>query len=115
MLTDDATNPRKRPTKNNIIEAMKWLVHNAQPNDSLVFHCKTMPIVMCDAFSDTYQILVTVVRLAILTAMRWMAMMKVSKLSAWRAFPMAKGLLVIYPMDYKREGHIVDDVRQNSP
>ncbi|KAH8112639.1 metacaspase [Phellopilus nigrolimitatus] len=38
MLTDDARNPRQIPTKNNILEAMQWLVRDAQPNDSLFFH-----------------------------------------------------------------------------
>lgn len=38
MLTDDATNPRKQPTVDNIMKAMQWLVQGAQPNDSLFFH-----------------------------------------------------------------------------
>ncbi|KAI0714343.1 peptidase C14, caspase domain-containing protein [Cerioporus squamosus] len=38
MLTDDATNPRQIPTKDNMIQAMRWLVNGAQPNDSLFFH-----------------------------------------------------------------------------
>ncbi|CAL1701735.1 unnamed protein product [Somion occarium] len=38
LLTDDSTNPRALPTKANIIDAMKWLVCDAQPNDSLFFH-----------------------------------------------------------------------------
>jgi hypothetical protein len=38
MLTDDATNPRQKPTKQNIIDGMRWLVAGAQPNDSLFFH-----------------------------------------------------------------------------
>ncbi|KZP21196.1 peptidase C14 [Athelia psychrophila] len=38
MLTDDAKNSRQLPTKENIINAMKWLVRDAQPNDSLFFH-----------------------------------------------------------------------------
>jgi len=38
MLTDDAPNPRMIPTKDNIIQAMQWLVRDAQPNDSLFFH-----------------------------------------------------------------------------
>jgi hypothetical protein len=37
-LTDDASNPRQRPTRDNILRAMQWLVSNAQPNDSLFFH-----------------------------------------------------------------------------
>ncbi|KDR73066.1 hypothetical protein GALMADRAFT_252495 [Galerina marginata CBS 339.88] len=38
ILTDDATNPRMQPTRENIIQAMQWLVRGAQPNDSLFFH-----------------------------------------------------------------------------
>ncbi|KXN84709.1 Metacaspase-1 [Leucoagaricus sp. SymC.cos] len=38
MLTDDAQNPRMKPTKDNIIQAMQWLVKGAAPNDSLFFH-----------------------------------------------------------------------------
>ncbi len=40
LLTDDATNPRQIPTRQNIIEAMHWLVNGAHPHDSLFFHCK---------------------------------------------------------------------------
>ena len=59
MLTDDSRNPRQIPTANNIVsfsvnvrmsvpelflewhqrEAMRWLVRDAKPNDSLFFHC----------------------------------------------------------------------------
>jgi hypothetical protein len=38
ILTDDATNPRMMPTRDNILQAMQWLVRGAQPNDSLFFH-----------------------------------------------------------------------------
>ncbi|EIN07797.1 peptidase C14 [Punctularia strigosozonata HHB-11173 SS5] len=38
MLTDDAQNARQIPTKENIFQAMQWLVRDAQPNDSLFFH-----------------------------------------------------------------------------
>jgi hypothetical protein len=37
-LTDEQENPEMRPTYDNIIEAMKWLVEGAQPGDSLFFH-----------------------------------------------------------------------------
>ncbi|KAL5526293.1 MCA1_2 [Sanghuangporus sanghuang] len=37
-LTDDARNQRQLPTKQNIIDAMQWLVRGASPNDSLFFH-----------------------------------------------------------------------------
>lgn len=38
ILTDDQTEPRMRPTKANIQDAMGWLVRDAQPNDSLFLH-----------------------------------------------------------------------------
>ncbi|KAI0833389.1 caspase domain-containing protein [Trametes gibbosa] len=38
VLTDDASNPRQIPTRDNILAAMQWLVRGAQPNDSLFFH-----------------------------------------------------------------------------
>jgi metacaspase-1 len=38
ILTDDQTNPASKPTRENIIRAMRWLVQGAQPNDSLFFH-----------------------------------------------------------------------------
>lgn len=38
ILTDDTRNPRQMPTKQNMIQAMHWLVQGAQPNDSLFFH-----------------------------------------------------------------------------
>ncbi|EJU04567.1 peptidase C14 [Dacryopinax primogenitus] len=38
MLTDDQSNPRSIPTRANILQAMQWLVRDAQPNDSLFFH-----------------------------------------------------------------------------
>lgn len=37
-LTDDQQNPMSQPTKANILRAMHWLVKDARPNDSLVFH-----------------------------------------------------------------------------
>ena len=38
LLSDDARNPRQIQTRENMIAAMRWLVDNAQPNDSLFFH-----------------------------------------------------------------------------
>ena len=38
MLTDDAVNPRQQPTKQNILDAMHWLVRGASANDALFFH-----------------------------------------------------------------------------
>ncbi|CAO3692819.1 unnamed protein product [Rhizopus stolonifer] len=34
ILTDDQQNPQSIPTKQNMIRAMQWLVHDARPNDS---------------------------------------------------------------------------------
>lgn len=59
MLTDDSSNPRQIPNISNMVsfsanvtmsvlelslewcqrEAMRWLVRDAKPNDSLFFHC----------------------------------------------------------------------------
>ena len=44
LLTDDAKNPRKIPTRKNMIDAMHWLVRSAKPDDSLFFHCKHLII-----------------------------------------------------------------------
>lgn len=38
ILTDDLQKPTSQPTKDNILRAMHWLVNNAKPNDSLLFH-----------------------------------------------------------------------------
>jgi len=37
-LTDEQQDPEKKPTYNNIIEGMKWLVQGAKQGDSLFFH-----------------------------------------------------------------------------
>lgn len=39
MLTDDSPHPGHLPTRNNIINAMRWLVSGAHQSDSLFFHC----------------------------------------------------------------------------
>lgn len=38
ILTDDQREMARVPTKENIMRAMQWLVKDARPNDSLVFH-----------------------------------------------------------------------------
>lgn len=38
ILTDDTRDMVKVPTRDNIIRAMMWLVKDARPNDSLLFH-----------------------------------------------------------------------------
>jgi len=37
-LTDDQQDPSKKPTYDNIVNGMKWLVEGAKPGDSLFFH-----------------------------------------------------------------------------
>jgi len=41
MLTDDTRDPRKMPTRKNMLDAMHWLVRSARTDDSLFFHCKS--------------------------------------------------------------------------
>ncbi|KAF9671809.1 hypothetical protein SADUNF_Sadunf12G0087200 [Salix dunnii] len=38
MLTEEETDPCKRPTKSNMRSALSWLVQGCRPGDSLVFH-----------------------------------------------------------------------------
>ncbi|KAI8079102.1 caspase domain-containing protein [Gilbertella persicaria] len=38
ILTDDQMDPQSIPTKQNIIRAMQWLVHDNRPNDSFFLH-----------------------------------------------------------------------------
>ena len=40
VLTDDTRDPRRLPTKANILGAMKWLVKGSKAHDSLFFHCE---------------------------------------------------------------------------
>ena len=40
LLTDDSKDPRSLPTRDNLIQAMKWLVRGAKKDDSLFFHCE---------------------------------------------------------------------------
>lgn len=38
VLTDDQRDMNFKPTRQNILNGMKWLVNGASPGDSLVFH-----------------------------------------------------------------------------
>ena len=75
LLTDDQQNPMSQPTRANIIRAMRWLVKDARPNDSLFFHYSGHGGQTEDLDGDEddgYD-------------------------------------EVIYPVDFKQAGHIVDD------
>ena len=39
ILTDDTHEKRRIPTRKNMIDAMRWLVHGAKAHDALFFHC----------------------------------------------------------------------------
>lgn len=92
LLTDDQQNPMSQPTKANILRAMHWLVKDAQPNDSLFFH-----------YSGTLS--------------------KMVKRADRLTYPTGHGGQtkdldgdeddgydeVIYPVDFRTAGHIVDD------
>ncbi|KAM5543969.1 hypothetical protein V8D89_002586 [Ganoderma adspersum] len=76
MMTDDATDPRLRPTKTNILDAMHWLVQGAHPHDSLFFHYSGHGAQVKDTDGDEVD-----------------------------GFDE-----VIFPLDFKRSGYIVDDL-----
>ena len=38
ILTDDSNDPNTIPTRANILQAMQWLVNDAQQNDALFLH-----------------------------------------------------------------------------
>jgi len=38
LLTDDASDRRQLPTRKNMIDGMRWLVHGAKSHDALFFH-----------------------------------------------------------------------------
>lgn len=75
MLIDDTSNARQMPTKQNILDAMRWLVKDAQPHDALFFHYSGHGGQVPDKDGD-----------------------EVDGLDE-----------VIYPVDYKKAGFIVDD------
>jgi len=75
ILTDDQQNPVMQPTKHNIIQAMQWLVANAQPNDALFLHYSGHGGQTEDTDGDEED----------------------------------GHDEVIYPVDFKQNGHIVDD------
>ncbi|KAJ7112698.1 caspase domain-containing protein [Mycena epipterygia] len=75
MLTDDSPYARSQPTRKNIIDAMRWLVRDARPHDSLFFHYSGHGGQTPDLDGD--------------------------EVDGYDE--------VIYPVDYKRRGHIVDD------
>lgn len=108
LLTDDTTERRHLPTRQNLINAMRWLVRSAKCNDSLFFHC---------SFFFFLHICVFLIILdsghggqvedkdgdevdGFDEGSLWALIQKTD--SFW--------FTVIFPLDYKEAGFIVDDV-----
>ncbi|KAJ6568035.1 caspase domain-containing protein [Mycena vulgaris] len=75
LLTDDSPHARAQPTRQNMIDAMRWLVKDARPHDALFFHYSGHGGQTRDLDGD--------------------------EVDGYDE--------VIYPLDYKRHGHIIDD------
>ncbi|KAF7348728.1 hypothetical protein MVEN_01391800 [Mycena venus] len=75
VLTEDSPHARAQPTRQNILDAMAWLVRDAHPHDALFFHYSGHGGQTPDLDGD--------------------------EVDGYDE--------VIYPLDYKRAGHIVDD------
>ena len=73
LLTDDSSDPRQIPTRQNMLDAMRWLVRSARTDDSLFFHCMsiiTVSGIPIDSISRSLQTLGTGVRHKTLTEMK---------------------------------------------
>jgi hypothetical protein len=90
ILTDDQQNPMSQPTKQNILRAMHWLVKDAQPNDSLFFHYSGMPTSI-----QNHYLLIRVGHGG-----------QTKDLDGDEEDGYDE---VIYPVDFRQVGHIVDD------
>ncbi|KAF5376933.1 hypothetical protein D9615_007299 [Tricholomella constricta] len=79
LLSDDSKHSRQQPTRKNIIDAMRWLIRSAKPDDSLFFHYSGHGGQTKDVNGD--------------------------EVDGWDE--------VIYPVDFKANGHIIDDEMHN--
>ncbi|PPQ70353.1 hypothetical protein CVT26_013787 [Gymnopilus dilepis] len=93
LLTDDAKDHRALPTRANIIAAMQWLVRHARPHDALFFHysghggqTEDLDGDELDGFDEG------------MSFKSGLAVLCVDVVPS-----------VIYPLDFKTNGHIVDD------
>ena len=94
-LTDDSPNPRQQPTRANILDAMHWLVTKACPHDSLFFHCMLFVPVACSYGAHVVAL----------------DSGHGSQVKDTNGDEIDGYDEVIFPVDYKRNGHITDDVR----
>ena len=88
---------------------MQWLVSNAQPQDSLFFHCE-FTIYLTSLDWRIKQTLVTVVGQRISMVMQSMGSMTVCLSSHYNGC-VVDFTTVIYPVDFNENSHILDDVR----
>ena len=93
ILTDDQQNPMSQPTKSNIYRAMHWLVKDARPNDSLFFH-----------YSGKLQITCLELETRLTSIKGHGGQTKDLDGDEDDGYDE-----VIYPVDFRNVGHIVDD------
>jgi len=92
---------------------MSWLVTGAQPNDSLFFHCMFFFYLQIGSWSleRFFQFLDMAAKRRIRVATKQTDMMKVFKQHPPCRLPRSDmPSPVIYPVDFKKAGNIVDDV-----
>jgi hypothetical protein len=78
LLTDETRDPRRLPTRKNMIDAMYWLVNGAKMDDSLFFHCTDDHFFRRDAERlDLLQFRDTALRFGMKMETKWMAMTRV--------------------------------------
>ncbi|KAF5347572.1 hypothetical protein D9756_010676 [Leucocoprinus leucothites] len=92
LLTDDTTERRHLPTRQNMIDAMKWLVRSAKPHDSLFFHYSGHGGQLEDRDGDEVD------------------GFDEGSLSSDRKDKLKPAFAVIFPLDFQEAGQIVDDI-----
>jgi hypothetical protein len=96
VLTDDQQKQMSQPTRSNILRAMHWLAKDARPNDSLFFH-----------YSGTLSI-------PFFQSDDWIRRLQIPDHflghgGASAALDDSGQDEAIYPIDFRQEGHIIDD------
>ena len=109
LLADDTSEPRYLPTRENMLNAMKWLIRSARPHDSLFFHCMSFNLFIRTRHLMTRRLWTW-----------WPSQRSGRRWSRWLwpRFPIYRNVFgtssqlytVIFPLDYKKEGVILDDV-----
>ncbi|KAF8259231.1 caspase domain-containing protein [Lactarius quietus] len=93
VLTDDNTIPRNQPTRKNMLNAMRWLVEDASPDDALFIHYSGHGGRTRDLDGDEVD--------------GWDEGNTLHSVLIF--FPGLKKTKVIFPVDYKTTGIITDD------